>query len=364
MEITGYKLWKVEAPIGRTIGDSQVEPIKEFEMLVLKIETDTNEVGLGVDRVNLTGESTLSGSTLRSEFAPVAELLLGSSPFALRQRMHRPRGGNVGDGRFDAAVDIGLWDLCGKHLGLSVAELMGADADTERVPAYASGISFPNDDETTRAVYREFAESGFTAAKVKVGYPTVEADIDRLRLVRDVLGSDGTLMIDANEAFSPKEACRRLERYKRAGFDIYWFEDPVLRHDVDGIRHVAEQMVDTHVNVGEYVGIERTRRLLENGAADIINLRGLSSGRATAELAHSFGRPLAVGNTPGDVGVHLGAALPELTYVEWSNPGWAKLFEDPIEFADDYASLPEGPGHGLSLDESAMQQYGSVITDG
>ncbi|WP_411968928.1 mandelate racemase/muconate lactonizing enzyme family protein [Haloferax sp. YSSS75] len=361
MKISGYKLRKIEAPIGRIIGDSQVDPISEFEMVVLELMTDTGEVGVGFNRVNLTGEGKISIETLESECQPQMEQLLGSSPFAVRNQMVRPRGGNLDSGRFEGALDVALWDLCGKHLGLSIAELMGAD--TDRVPAYASGISFPNDDETTREIYQQFAEHGFTSAKVKVGYQTVEEDIDRLKLVQDILGEDGTLMIDANEAFSPKEALRRLEQYERAGFDVYWFEDPVLRHDVEGARRVAQGASSTHVNVGEYVGIEHTRRLLESGAADIVNLRGLSSGRSTAELAYSYGRPLAVGNTPGDVGVHLGAALPEVTYVEWSAPGWAKLFDNPVHFADNYAHVPDGPGHGLTLDESAMKQYGSLVME-
>jgi L-alanine-DL-glutamate epimerase-like enolase superfamily enzyme len=361
MEITGYRLQKLAAPIGRAIGDSQVGPITDFELLYLEVTTNTGDVGVGLDRVNLTGDYAVAPEAIAAEFDSVGDELLGASPFTLRNRMTRPRGGRIGRGRFEALVDVALWDLCGKRLGQSVASLMGAETDT--VETYVSGLSFHNDDDATRAIYREFADLGFTSAKVKVGYETVEKDIARLRLVRDVLGDEGTLMIDANEAFSPKEACRRLDAYREAGFDVYWFEDPVLRHDIDGIRRVADAAPRTHVNVGEYVGLEHTRRLLERGAADIVNLRGLSAGRATAQLAYSYGRPLAVGNTPGDVGVHLAAALPEVTFLEWSKPGWAKLFDDPISFADGRAHVPERPGHGLSVSDSAIDRFGTTVVE-
>jgi L-alanine-DL-glutamate epimerase-like enolase superfamily enzyme len=359
MEITGYTLRKLEAPIGRTIGDSQVDPISEFEMLSLELETDTGDAGLGLNRINLTGDYQRSSESIAEEFEPLESKLLGQSPFSLRNRLARPRGGNLDKTVFEKLIDIALWDLCAKHLDLSIAELMGAE--TSEVPAYASGISFPNDDETTREIYREFADKGFSSAKVKVGYPTVEEDINRLQLVRDVLGDEGTLMIDANEAFSPKEASRRLKKYTEAGFDVYWFEDPVLRHDVEGIRKLADNSPETFINVGEYVGKDHTRRLLETGGADILNLRGFSSGRTTAELAYTYGRPLAVGNTPGDVGVHIGAALPEVNFIEWSNPGWAKLFDDPITLKNGSAHVPDRPGHGLSLSDAAVERFGELV---
>lgn len=359
MRITDYHLGKLEAPIGRTIGDSQVDPIEEFELVYLVLEADTGMEGIGFERINLTGGHLVPFTEIETAFEAVFENLRGNSPFALKNRMYRHRGGNYRSSRFAQLIDIALWDLCAKHLDTTVAELMGSNVDgtADTVLAYASGLSYPNDDETTRSLYEQFADLGFTAAKVKIGYPTLTEDIDRLTLVEDALGSLDTLMIDANEAFSPKEAIRRCRAYEEAGFDIYWFEDPVLRDDIDGLRQVVDALPNTHVNAGEYVNLEGKRDLLERGAVDIVNLRGLSSGRAAARLATAYGRALALGNTPGDVGIHLAAALPDMTYIEWSKPGWGNLLEDPVDFTGGRATVPEGPGHGLSISDRAIEEY-------
>lgn len=97
----------------------------------------------------------------------------GGRPFRLRNELRLP-GGGACPGGFQRAVDFALWDRCGKRLDLPVYELMGG-ADPA-VPAYASGLAFEHSDAETRAVYETFADEGFDAAKVKVGYETVEED--------------------------------------------------------------------------------------------------------------------------------------------------------------------------------------------
>jgi L-alanine-DL-glutamate epimerase-like enolase superfamily enzyme len=351
MEIVDYRLRGLELPTDRPIGDSQVGPVTEYRLAYLELEADTGAVGVGVDGV----EGGLAG--LVDRFAPRGEALRGASPFAARNRPTRPRGGDHRrarhEGEFDLLVDMALWDLCGKQLGLSVAELMGATED--RVPAYASGLAYHLDDEATRAHYRRFGEMGLTAAKVKVGFPTVEGDLARLDLVEAAMGAD-RLLVDANEAFTPKEAIRRARAYREAGFDVYWFEDPVLRDDVAGLGRVAAA-IDAHVNVGEYVGSEGKRELLERGAADVLNCHGLTSARRAATLAEAWGRPVSVGNTPADVGVHAAAALPECVYVECARTGWQHWVPDPVDFEDGHAVVPEGPGHGLAFEEDVLAAH-------
>lgn len=341
MEIVDHRVRALALPKDRPTGDSQVGPFEETRLVYLELEADTGAVGVGIDGV----EKGLTG--VADRFASVGEGLLGSSPFPERNRMARPRGGNHSRGRhggeFDRLVDMALWDLCGKHLDRSVAELMGAER--ERVPAYASGLAYHHDPDELRSLYRRFGDLGLTAAKVKVGFSTVAEDIERLRVVDEAMDPD-RLMVDANEAFDPKEAIRRARRYREAGFPVYWFEDPVLREDVAGIVRVTEA-IDAHVNVGEYVGTEGKRELLAAGAADVLNCHGLSSARGAATLAGAWGRPISLGNTPADVGVHAAAALPECVYVECAQSGWQDWVADPIEFRDGHAHVPEGPGHGL-----------------
>lgn len=355
MRITDYTVRKLTFSADRPIGDSQIDPVDTFELAYLELDTDGGERGYGFDNVNYGTEASLPVETLRAQFEPAGEALVGESPFALLNRMTRPRGGNYGGGTHDRLVDIALWDLCGKHLGLSVYELMGGENPT--VPAYASGLALPHDDETTRDIYCRFAERGFDSAKVKVGYPTVEEDIERLSLVEDVLDGFDRLMVDANEAFSPKEAIRRGRAYRDAGFDVYWFEDPVFREDLDGIRRVVERLPETNVNTGEYVNLEGKRELLESGGADVLNIHGLSSAREAATLAGAYGVPVSLGNTPAEIGVHSAAALPEVVFMEFSMTGWHTLPERSVTFEDGVAIAPEEPGHGLEFSKAALEEY-------
>ena len=273
--------------------------------------------------------------------------------------LERPRGGNYSQARSQRwcsrLVDIALWDLCGSALGTPLYELLGGDSPY--APAYASGLAFHHDDDRVESIYRRFAERGFDAAKVKVGFPTVEEDLRRLRVVADVMGDDARLMVDANEAWSPKEAVRRAHAYRDAGLTPYWIEDPVFREDMAGIRHVVENVPFAHVNTGEYLNVDRKRQLLDAGAVDVLNVHGISSGRQAAVLAQSQGIPTAFGNTPCDVGVHAAAALPEVEYVEFSMHGWDRLLVEPIEFRDGRARAPDRPGHGLTFSEEAFERF-------
>jgi len=142
MRIKGYQLTKLEAPIGRTIGDSQVDPIENFEMVYLVLETDTGDEGIGFERINLTNEHSVPLVSIQAEFESAFEDLRGASPFALLNKLERPRGGNYKSDTYAQLVDIALWDLCAKHLDMSVAELLGTALDdaVDTVPAYASGL--------------------------------------------------------------------------------------------------------------------------------------------------------------------------------------------------------------------------------
>jgi len=366
MEVTDYRFRKLAVP-ERTLGDSQTGRFETdtLEYGYLELETDEGFRGVGFDVVNFRTPGSLSETALRDRLEPLAADVIGASPFARRNRLSRHRGGaynyyssgSYGQG-FGRMIDYALWDLCGKHLDLPLYELMGGDDPC--VPVYASGLSFPNDDETTRAVYEEFASVGtFAGAKVKVGFETAEADIERLRLVRDVLGQDTTLLADANEAWTPKETIQRLQAYRDAGIDLYWIEDPVLRDDVKGIRQVVEAIDHTYVTMGDYVRLAGKRELLENGACDILNVHGMSPARRAAVIAGIYGTPVGVGTDhSADIGaMHVGASLPEVRFMEFANHRFWHLVDRPFEIDSGYAVAPDRPGHGVELDEPTIEEF-------
>jgi L-alanine-DL-glutamate epimerase-like enolase superfamily enzyme len=353
--IESYQINRFQIPLTRIIGDSQVR----FDTLylgALELRSSNGQVGLGFFR-SLPFPLPPLAELERTFEVEVAPSLLKQNPFALVNRIARPRGGNLRmHPHFAAAVDQALWDLQGKELGLPLYRLLGGTQN--RVPAYASGLDFHLSLEDTCAFFEQAAQQGFSAFKIKVGHPDINWDLQRLKAIAGVVGPQARLMVDANEAWSPKEAIRRAYAYREAGFNIYWIEDPCLRDDFEGLARVAQEISFTHINSGEYLDLSGKRKLIEHRAVDILNVHDHISGTLRAAwLAAEYGIPLSLGNTPLEVGVHLAAALPEVLGIEYSFLNYNHLVEEPIVFENGWAIAPDRPGHGLVLAEAARTEY-------
>ena len=272
------------------------------------------------------------------------------------QPRRAPRGGNIKTSLFAPSVEQAMWDLQGQILGLPLYALLGGT--DPRVRAYASGLEFHLDDDAVVAFYDRAKRDGFTAFKVKVGHPHLDWDIRRLQLVQRTVGPGCTLMADANEAWSPKEAIRRLHAFREAGIDLLWIEDPCLRDDVDGLRSISEAAPSVLVNGGEYLDLSGKRRLLDRHAVDIVNVHGaITEAMHVGWLATEHGIPVTVGNTNFEIGVHVAAALPEVNWLEYSYLPYNHLLETPVEFCEGYALAPDRPGHGLRLSQAARGEF-------
>jgi L-alanine-DL-glutamate epimerase-like enolase superfamily enzyme len=354
--IEGYRVTRFAFPRDRVIGDSQVR-FDTIYAAVLELTSTRGQTGTGFFFSAfhpLPGLQELN----RVMETEIKQSFIGQNPSALTHRLSRPRGGNIRDLPYGVgeAIDQAAWDLQAQELGMPLYQLLGAR--TNRVRAYASGLDFHLSDEDCTAFYEQSAQLGFGAFKVKVGHPDLEWDINRLRLVRNIVGNDAPLMVDSNEAWSPGEAIRRLHAYHAAGFEILWVEDPCLRYDFDGLREIMRAAPFTLVNTGEYLGLRDKRRLIESGAVDILNIHGnITDGLRAAWLANDHGLQVSVGNTAFELGVHLATALPGKAWMEFHFPNYNFLLEAPVRFENGYALAPEAPGHGLRLSEQARAQF-------
>jgi L-alanine-DL-glutamate epimerase-like enolase superfamily enzyme len=351
MELVDHRLEKLTVPVDPGVSDAR-HTFETAHTTYLELHADTGEVGVGL---GWAGEEPPAEHARR--FESVWDHLAGEHPFRLRNELRLP-GSGAYPGGFRRAVDFALWDLCGERLGLPVYELMGG-TDPE-VPGYASGLAFEHADAEARAVYETFADLGFDAAKVKVGYETVAEDVDRLRLVQEILGEDALLAIDLNETWTPKRTLRRLRKYGAAGLDVYWVEDPVPHGDVAGLERVAANAPTAYLNLGEYVGFDGKRELLARGAVDMLNLRsGLySEALNAAAVGDSGGALLHVGDAQCELGVHLAAALPGDHYLEYWRRPWHKLTDGGVTVSDGTLVAPDGPGHGVTVSEDTIERYG------
>jgi L-alanine-DL-glutamate epimerase-like enolase superfamily enzyme len=352
--IEKYTLTRFTAELDRVIGDSQIST-RQLSIGVLELEDNQGHVGTGFFHSVVGPLPPLAELEARFE-REHGHQVIGANPFAWTNRLERPRGGNIKTDIFAPGVDQAMWDLQGQILDMPLYKLLGGTRD--KVHAYASGLEFHLSDNEINAFYSKSRAAGFTAFKVKVGHPELNWDIQRLELVRDVVGPDCVLMADANEAWSPKEAIRRLYAYHDAGIQLYWIEDPCLRNDFAGLRTISEAVPFTLVNSGEYLNLSDKRQLIEQRAVDVLNIHGsINDALRIGWLAAEHGIPVSLGNTDFELGVHIAAALPEVNWLEYSFLSYNYLLETPIQFQDGYALLPERPGHGLRLADAARRDY-------
>lgn len=354
MTIEDFRITRIQYPRSRPIGDSQVR-FDTHHIGILELITSGGETGSGFFGA-LAHPQPDQAELTRAFATEVFPGLKGGVPFALTHRIARPRGGNIRANPFGAAVDQALWDLQGKELELPLYRLLGGTDG--RVRAYASGLDYHMTDDEFQTFFAEARVLGFAAHKIKVGHPDLAWDLHRLGLLAGVVGPDATIMVDANEAWSPKEAIRRAHAYRDAGFAIYWIEDPCLRDDFAGLARVAQEVPFSHINSGEYLDLRGKRLLLEARAVDYLNVHGnISDTLRAAWLAAEYGLPVSLGNTMFEIGVHLAAALPEANWIEYSFQDYNQLVTEPVRFDGGYAIAPERPGHGMTPSEAARAEY-------
>ncbi|MDQ2947597.1 MAG: mandelate racemase [Acidobacteriota bacterium] len=166
-----------------------------------------------------------------------------------------------------AAVDNALWDLKGKLLDISVADLIGLVRPA--VMAYGSGGFTSYTDKELRDQMTGWANSGLRAVKMKIGRDAA-ADIQRVKLVRDAIGPRVELFVDANGAYTRKQALYQAQRF--AEFGVSWFEEPVSSDDLDGLRLIRDSgPAGMNIAAGEY-GYDAWyfERMLSAGAVDVL----------------------------------------------------------------------------------------------
>ncbi len=297
MPISSFELTRFQFARERVIGDSQVES-DQVNVAALELIDEAGNRGLGFAQLLFNDLPALE-EIIRIFQAEAWPGLRGQHPLAVAHRVNRPRGGNQRSLNlpFHEAIQVAVWDLAAKQQGLPLHKLLGASRD--KVRAYASGLDYHLSDEDFSAFFRHADELGFSAFKIKVGHPDFDWDLHRLALLAKAVRPGSRFMIDANEAWGAKEAITKLDAIRRAGYDLMWVEDPILRHDFDGLRLLRESVPWTMINSGEYLDAAGKRQLMLAGGTDILNVHG----QVTRRDAHW----LACGRNghPGVFGEHL-----------------------------------------------------------
>ncbi len=275
-----------------------------------------------------------------------------------------------------SAVDIALWDLKGRHLGVSVHRLIGGPLRS-RVQAYATGFYRKRSGDPLSYLVdeaRERVAQGFGAIKLKLGFDFVE-DVRLCHEVRRAVGDGVAIMVDANHAYDATAAIR-LGHHIEA-LDIGWFEEPVPPEDLAGYREV-KRALRIPIAGGE---AEFTRwgfrpllveRLVDIAQPDVCAAGGISECKKIADMANAFG--VRVNPHVWGTGVALAASLqliaalphnppglhplePLLEFDQSEHPIRMAVLEQPIVQRDGWVEIPDGPGLGIEINRAALAEF-------
>lgn len=275
-----------------------------------------------------------------------------------------------------SGIDIALWDIKGKHFGVPVSVLLGGRF-RDSVRAYATG-SFRKDgvDRVTDIAgeVAGYRREGFHAVKVKIGFD-VEEDLRVLEAVREAIGPDMRLMIDANHGYDTLEAIELGNRAAQLGID--WFEEPVVPEHLAAYRELrARQPIPVaggetwHTRWGMREPVET--RCVDILQPDICGTGGFTEMRRIADLASLHGIRLVphVWGTAVQIAASLQfmAALPPnpprpeplepiLEFDRTDNPFRQAVVTTPIEHDGGVVAIPGGPGLGIEIDRDALVRF-------
>jgi L-alanine-DL-glutamate epimerase-like enolase superfamily enzyme len=254
-----------------------------------------------------------------------------------------------------SAIDTALWDLMARRRGLPLWRLLGGH--DPRVPAYAGGIDLQFTlDQLLRQTVDKLAK-GFRAIKMKVGRERLSEDVARVQAMRELLGPDTPLMVDANMRWSADQAIRAARAL--AAYDVYWLEEPTVPEDVPGHVRIV-QGGGLPVAAGENLRtLAEFRALIGAGGVtfpepDLSNCGGVSIWLKVARLAEAANLPVT-SHGVHDLHVHLLAAVPNASYLEVHGFGLERFMAEPLRIEDGCAIAPERPGHGVELDWAALE---------
>jgi L-alanine-DL-glutamate epimerase-like enolase superfamily enzyme len=262
-----------------------------------------------------------------------------------------------------AAVDLALWDLKARVLGLPLCKLLGMAR--ERVPVYGSGGFTAYSPHQLAEQLGGWVDAGIPRVKMKIGSAPGE-DPARVMLAREAIGPAAELFVDANGAYSRKQALDLAERF-RADADVSWFEEPVSSDDLEGLRLLRDRApAGMPIAAGEY-GYDAPyfRRMLEAGAvdvlqADVTRCAGITELLRVGALCRAHGVPLSLHCGPS-IHLHPAAALENFVHLEYFHDHVRiehMLFDgviDPIDgaIAPDLDRL----GIGLELKREEAERY-------
>ena len=353
MKITEVKLGKISVPL-RVPFKTALRSVSSVEDIVVEVHTDTGAVGYGEAPPTgaITGDTT--GAILGALQDHIIKTVVGRDVDDFEELMLALNKCIVGNTSAKAAMDMALWDLYGQLYKIPVYKLLGGSRK-EIITDITISVNDP--DEMVRDAV-DAVRRGYDTLKIKVGaHP--ELDVARLTAVRQAIGSDTRIRIDANQGWEPKQAVRLLNQMQEKGLDIEFVEQPVKAHDIDGLKYVTERSYVPVLADESVFSPEDAVRIMQTRAADLVNIKlmkcgGLYNALKIVSAAEVYGVECMIGcmleaKISVNAAVHLACAKKIITKIDLDGP--VLCSEDPIlggaVFDEQRITVSDEPGLGI-----------------
>jgi len=342
--------------------------------VVVKITTDNDLFGWGEASpfAPITGDSQESNYSIGLQ---LAQLIIGKNPLAVEARMAVINAFTVSEPSIRSAFDMALYDLLSKAANLPLYALLGGESSTNGKPREIRTdltIGIQDSVEQTVACAESILEQGFNAIKLKVGRPGLE-DVAHVKAVRERVGSDISIKIDANQGWDYPAAVANIQAMAPLG--LQYAEQPLSAWDIDNLRRLREK-VSLPICADESVFDDKDAlKLVKAGTVDYLNIKlGKSGGIHTAlkinAIAEAGGCKCMIGcfaesRLALSVAAHLAMARPNIHFLDLDSAFGFKT--EPVIGGMSYDKtigglihLPDTPGHGATFDESYLDQKISI----
>lgn len=369
------KITSVEAIILRQPGIDTAIADGSQDALLVRIHTDEGITGIGeVDSQPNVIKTIIDAPASHANAAGLGGLLIGENPLEIDRLWEKMFHRSIYYGRRGAAIhamsgiDIALWDIKGKALGLPVYQLLGGPHRTQ-FRCYASTL-MPDTPKETEQVVAGLAGQGFTAIKLGWGPFGRDADLDvaLVAAARHAAGGSIDLMFDIGNGWSNADhAIRQVRRFEE--YNPYWVEEPFMPDDIEAYAKLADT-VETRIAAGEEdVTRWGFRDLIERARVDVVQpdvtrAGGISECLRIAQIAAMHDREIVTHSWSTGIikaaSLHFLAAVPRSNLFEYCVQETAlnqALTKERFPLNDGYVTVPSGPGLGIEIDDEVVERY-------
>jgi len=356
LHVRSIRSTPVAVPMARPLGTS-AQTIRHAPLLLIDLDTAEGVTGRAYLFCYLPAVPAAVARILEAAFEVIADARVAPLDIGTTLARHFRLIGVRGIVAMAlAGIDVACWDALAIAAGMPLAAFLGAAPKPIR--AYNSnGLGLIEADAAADEA-EELLAGGFEAIKMRLGRPTLEADLAAIRAVRKRVPDEIKIMVDFNQALTLAEAKRRCHAIDGEG--IYWIEEPIRHDDYAGCAELAREL-DTPIQIGEnFAGPEAMAAAIAARAADYMmpdleRIGGVTGWLKASALAETASIEISSHLFP-EASAHLLAASPTaqwLEYVDWANP----ILAEPLAAVDGAAQIPDRSGTGVVWNDDAVARY-------